>query len=77
MEWPGNSPDLNPIENLWHIIKSKVFKGGKNMSLPELQATIRQVWDNDISMDHLINLCDSMPTRIRNVIKAKGHMTKY
>lgn len=23
-EWPGNSPDLNPIENCWKVIKDKV-----------------------------------------------------
>ena len=24
--WPGNSPDLNPVENLWSLMKHKVSK---------------------------------------------------
>uniref|UniRef100_A0A0P4WG26 Uncharacterized protein n=1 Tax=Scylla olivacea TaxID=85551 RepID=A0A0P4WG26_SCYOL len=24
LKWPGNSPDLNPTENAWHIMKHKV-----------------------------------------------------
>ena len=42
-EWPGNSPDLNPIENLGTIKKDKVAY--KQLSSAEnLRQAIKEVW---------------------------------
>ena len=32
MVWPPNSPDINPIENLWEIIKQRIYVDGKLFS---------------------------------------------
>ena len=29
MEWPPSCLDLNPIKNLWSIVKMKLYEGGK------------------------------------------------
>ncbi len=29
LDWPANSPDLNPIENLWSIVKRKMRPSGQ------------------------------------------------
>ena len=43
MVWPPNSPDLNPIENLWAIIKQRVYADGKQFStLDDLWEAIKQ-----------------------------------
>ena len=26
MEWPPHSPDLNPIENLWALLRAAIYK---------------------------------------------------
>ncbi len=43
LNWPANSPDLNPIENLWGIVKRKMRYARPN-NAEELKATIRAAW---------------------------------
>jgi hypothetical protein len=53
MDWPGNSPDLNPIENLWSIMKKKLKEDHTITSLNKLQDAIKKMWvqmPNDLMM---------------------------
>ena len=52
--WPGNSPDLNPIENCWVFLKQKVAAHNP-ISLSDLKQTIKQVWMNEISVNYCKN----------------------
>lgn len=75
LEWPAQSPDLNPIENLWsHVdccIRNRSFTN-KN----EMMQVLREEWTK-IPLEKIIKLVDSMHMRCVSVIKEKGFPTKY
>ena len=73
--WSGNSPDVNPIDNLWSILKKQVDKQ-KPKNCDKLQALIMQEWVA-ISQDLAQKLISSMPGRIAEVLKNKGQHCKY
>ncbi len=75
LDWPANSPDLNPIENLWGIVKRKMRDTRPN-NADELKAAIKAAWAS-IPPQQWHKLITSMPRRIEAVIKAKGAPTKY
>jgi len=76
MEWPGNSPDLNPIENLWARLK-RAIAGQRPGNHTELMEAIVNSWYHIITNSDLEKLVDSMPRRCKAVIKSKGYPTRY
>ena len=68
LDWPGNSPDLNPIENLWAIMKRRVKEHDCT--------TMTKLIEGDQEIN---NMCEKLVIsrleRIRQVIKSKeGHI---
>lgn len=74
--WPGNSPDLNVIENCWMMLKKKVADLNPT-SLQDLEKKLNIVWTQHITPDYCAGLVKSMPLRIKAVLAAKGAHTKY
>ncbi len=75
LDWPANSPDLNPIENLWGIVKRKMRDTRPN-NADELKATVKETWAS-IPPQQCHKLITSMPHQIEAVIKAKYSIYIY
>lgn len=85
MKWPAQSPDLNPIENLWVMFKDAfharlIHEGIKPSTRPEVmrrcEELLKEVW-RDQGMTLIMKLINSMRARCEAVIAAKGWHTKY
>jgi hypothetical protein len=75
INWPSNSPDLNPIENLWSIVKTNVERRMPR-NCEELEQFMVEEWQN-IPHNVLINLVNSMQNRCELVIQKNGERIPY
>ncbi len=75
LEWPSQSPDLNPIENLWKELKVRVAKR-QPRNLNDLERICKEEWDK-IPPEMCANLVANYKKRLTSVIANKGFATKY
>ncbi len=75
MDWPSMSPDLNPIEHLWGILKRKVEER-KVSNIHQLRDVIMEEWKRTpvATCEALVN---SMPKTVKAVLENNGGHTKY
>lgn len=72
MTWPPSSLDLNPIENLWSLLKRTIYGEGKQYT------SLTSVWEavvaaaQKVDRQQIKELTDSMDGRLMTVIEKKG-----
>ena len=76
MVWPQSSPDLSLTENLWSILRQKIYEGGKQF------ASKQQLWEDiltsckEIQAETVQKLTSSRDARIVKVISKNGSHVK-
>ena len=73
MQWPCQSPDLNPIEPSFHLLKTKL-KGKCPKNKQKLKTVAVEAWQS-ITRDETLGM--SLLSRLQAVIDCKGFATKY
>ena len=74
---PPNSPDLNPIERVWYILKTRVADiPDSRENVDKLWAAAKQVWD-ELTVEEIWHVAGTMEMRVAAVKAAKGYHTPF
>lgn len=81
---PPYSPDLNPIENLWALLKAKIYElrpelltAPDNDETLEIIVSVAQEAWSEIDLSILENLADTIPHRVQQILENNGWYTSY
>ena len=77
LDWPGQSPDLNPIEHLWNKLERRPgARPNRPTSVPDLANALVAEW-KQFPPEMFQHLVESHPRRMEAVTAAKGGPTPY
>jgi hypothetical protein len=76
-DWQAQSPDLNPIEHVWHQLKWKLSCYERRVkNTDKLWERVEKIW-NDFDNELCQRYIDIMPKKTQEIINRKGGSTKY
>ena len=75
IDFPPYSPDLNPIENLWSMLKARV-ENRLVHTVEDVERVLKEEWEA-LDEDYLLSLASSLPARCQAVIANRGHRAPY
>jgi len=75
LPWPAASPDLNPIENLRHVLKNEVYRRNP-LTKEELKRYIREEW-NRLDNNEVQDISASFITHMALLRESRGLHTGY
>jgi len=75
-DWPGNSPDLNPIEHLWARLQDSVFRSPRPKTREQLILRVQEEWAA-VTQEDTANLVESFKSRVNECAVKNGLHTHY
>jgi hypothetical protein len=78
VEWPKYSPDMNTIENVWSLLKHKLYRLGSGSNRDDVISHAKTIWEEDDQLREMaINCVSSMSSRVSKLFANKGGHTLY
>ena len=75
LDWPSQSPDVNPIENIFGWLKYQLARS-RPRTISELKAKLVNIWES-LSPKFLEPYWKSMPKRCQMLLDNQGNKIKY
>ena len=73
--WPPNSPDINIIENVWSLLKKRVFQRHPK-NIEELWPFCQEEFES-IPLEYIQNLYSSIRGRLNKIVQCNGKNNKF